>query len=72
MQPLFMPPFPHRSRDWAPVWTSFVGQRASNSVYGWPEEAFDVAWRTQRVLGYTVHLGTVRPTRQPLAARDES
>jgi len=56
MQPLFTPPFPHRSRDWAPVWTSFVGQRASNSVYGWPDEAFDVAWRTRRVLGYTVHL----------------
>ncbi|NJR80018.1 cytochrome P450 [Sphingomonas corticis] len=56
MQPLLVPPFPYRSRDWPPVWTSFVGRRASNSVYGWPDEAFDIAWRTRRVLGHTVHL----------------
>lgn len=56
MQPLFVPPFPYRSRNWSPIWASFVGRRASNSVYGWPDEAFDVAWRTRRVLGYTVHL----------------
>lgn len=56
MQSLFVPPFPYRSRDWSPVWTSFVGRRASNSIYGWSDEAFDVAWRTRRVLGYTVHL----------------
>lgn len=56
MQPLLVPPFPYRSRDWAPAWAAFVGRRANNSVYGWPDEAFAIPWRTRRVLGYTVHL----------------
>lgn len=56
MAALLIPPYPPRSRDWAPVWTAFVGRRANNSVYGWPEEAFGTSWRTRRVLGYTVHL----------------
>ena len=56
MSALLLPPCPPRSRDWAPVWTAFVGRRANNSVYGWPEEAFRSTWKTRRVLGYTVHV----------------
>lgn len=56
MSALLIPPCPPRSRDWAPVWTAFVGRRANNSVYGWPEDAFDSTWKTRRVLGYTVHV----------------
>lgn len=54
--PLFVPPFPPRSRNWPPIWTAFVGKRANNSVHGWPEEAFGSFWRTRRVFGYTVHV----------------
>ena len=56
MSALMIPPYPPRSRDWAPIWTAFVGRRANNSVYGWPEEAFRSTWKTRRVLGYTVHV----------------
>lgn len=56
MPALMIPPCPPRSRDWAPVWTAFVGRRANNSVYGWPEDAFRSTWKTRRVLGYTVHV----------------
>lgn len=56
MPALLIPPYPPRSRDWAPVWTAFVGPRANNSVYGWPEDAFRSTWKTRRVLGYTVHV----------------
>lgn len=56
MPALMIPPYPPRSRDWAPVWTSFVGRRANNSVHGWPEDAFQSTWKTRNVLGYTVHV----------------
>jgi cytochrome P450 len=56
MSALLIPPCPPRSPDWAPVWTAFVGRRANNSVYGWPEDAFRSRWKTRRVLGYTVHV----------------
>lgn len=52
----FTPPHPPRVRDWAPVWSAFVGARANNSVYGWPETAFTTLHKTRRVLGYTVHV----------------
>lgn len=53
---LFTPPRPPRSRSWPPGWASFVGRRASNSVHGWPDDAFQSFSRTRQVLGYTVHL----------------
>lgn len=53
---LFTPPVPPRARDWAPIWSAFVGRRANNSVHGWPDEAFRSFWKTRRVLGYTVHV----------------
>ncbi|WP_375404059.1 cytochrome P450 [uncultured Sphingomonas sp.] len=56
MPALLIPPYPHRSSDWAPVWTAFVGRRANNSVHGWPEDAFQSTWKTRRVFGYTVHV----------------
>jgi cytochrome P450 len=52
----FVPPYPNRTRDWAPVWSAFVGPRANNSVYGWPADAFRTVSKTRRVLGYTVHI----------------
>lgn len=52
----FTPPYPQRVRDWAPVWSAFVGARANNSVYGWPEAAFSNLTKTRQILGYTVHV----------------
>jgi cytochrome P450 len=52
----FIPPYPARVRDWAPVWSAFVGARANNSVYGWPETAFTALVKTRHILGYTVHV----------------
>ena len=54
--PLFEPVQPLRTRDWAPVWRGFFGERLRNTIYGWPEPAFDVPLRTRRVLGFTVHI----------------
>lgn len=39
-----------------PVWRGFFGERLRNTIYGWPEPAFDVAIRTRQVLGFTVHI----------------
>uniref|UniRef100_UPI0015753A55 cytochrome P450 n=1 Tax=Sphingomonas bacterium TaxID=1895847 RepID=UPI0015753A55 len=55
-RPAFTPPYPPRSRDWAPVWTAFVGPRANNSIHGWPDDAFRSFSKTRRVFGYTVHV----------------
>ena len=54
--PLFEPIQPRRTRDWVPVWRGFFGERLRNTVYGWPEPAFDVPIRTRKVLGFTVHI----------------
>ena len=54
--PLFEPVQPLRTRDWVPVWRGFFGERLRNTIYGWPEPAFDVPIRTRRVLGFTVHI----------------
>jgi cytochrome P450 len=35
---------------------AIVGERLKNSVYGWPEPAFDMRHRARRVLGFTVHI----------------
>ncbi|WP_052134502.1 cytochrome P450 [Sphingomonas sp. 37zxx] len=56
MPALLIPPRPPRTDEWAPAWTAFVGRRANNSVYGWPEDAFRSSWKTRQVLGFTVHL----------------
>jgi cytochrome P450 len=58
MTTLFTPPTHPRPRDFAPVWTAFVGIRARNSVAGWPETAFTMAHRTRRILNLTVHIIT--------------
>lgn len=52
----FYPAQPRRVEDWPTVWRGFFGERLRNTVYGWPEPAFDVPLRTRRVLGYTVHI----------------
>ena len=54
--PLFEPVQPRRTRDWVPVWRGFFGERLRNTIYGWPEPAFDVGIRTRKVLGFTVHI----------------
>ena len=53
---LFEPVQPHRTRDWVPVWRGFFGERLRNTVYGWPEPAFDVGIHTRKVLSFTVHI----------------
>lgn len=54
----FTPAQPARTRDWVPVWRGFFGERLRNSVYGWPEPAFDLWHYTRRVMGFTVHIVT--------------
>lgn len=54
--PLFEPVQPRRTRDWVPTWRGFFGERLRNTIYGWPEPAFDVGIRTRKVLGFTVHI----------------
>lgn len=54
--PLFVPVQPLRTRDWVPEWRGFFGERLRNTIYGWPEPAFDVFYRRRRVLGFTVHI----------------
>jgi cytochrome P450 len=52
----FYPAQPRRVPDWPAVWRGFFGERLRNTVYGWPEPAFDVPIRTRKVLGFTVHI----------------
>lgn len=52
----FFPAQPPRTADWLPAWRGFFGERLRNTIYGWPEPAFDVPYRTRKVLGFTVHV----------------
>lgn len=52
----FYPVQPRRVADWPGVWRGFFGERLRNTIYGWPESAFDAPLRTRRVLGFTVHI----------------
>lgn len=54
----FVPVQPPRTTDWMPSWRGLFGERLRNTVYGWPEPAFDEFYRKRRVLGYTVHIVT--------------
>jgi cytochrome P450 len=51
-----VPVQPRRTRDWVPTWRGLFGERLRNTIYGWPEPAFDSFHRTRRVLGFTVHV----------------
>ena len=51
----FFPAQPPRTRDWVPVWHGFFGERLRNSIYNWPDPAFDLPHKTRKVLGFTVH-----------------
>ncbi|HUQ13930.1 MAG TPA: cytochrome P450 [Novosphingobium sp.] len=52
----FFPVQPRRTRDWVPTWRGLFGRRLRNTIYGWPEPAFDTFHRERRVLGFTVHI----------------
>lgn len=52
----FIPVIPPRSRDWIPPWRTLFGERLRNTVYGWPEQAFDITHRKREIFGFTVHL----------------
>ncbi len=52
----FIPVQPARTADWVPTWRGFFGERLRNSIYGWPEPAFDMRHRVRRVLGFNVHI----------------
>lgn len=54
----FIPAQPARTPDWVPSWRGFFGERLRNTVYGWPEPAFDTHYRRRQVLGFTVHIST--------------
>jgi cytochrome P450 len=38
------------------VWRGFFGERLRNTIHGWPEPAFDLPFKTRKVLGFTVHV----------------
>lgn len=52
----FIPVQPLRLARWAPTWRGFFGERLRNTLYGWPDEAFDILYRRREVMGFTVHL----------------
>jgi cytochrome P450 len=54
----FVPVQPPRTADWMPGWRGLFGERLRNTIYGWPEPAFDEFYRKRRVLGFTVHIVT--------------
>lgn len=54
----FVPVQPPRTTGWVPSWRGLFGERLRNTVYGWPEPAFDEFYRKRRVLGFTVHIVT--------------
>jgi cytochrome P450 len=54
----FTPVQPMRTPDWVPTWHGFFGERLRNTIYGWPEPAFDDFYRLRRVLGFNVHIVT--------------
>ena len=52
----FHPVAPARPADWRPGWRSFFGERRRNSVFGWPEPAFDGFYHRRSVLGVPLHV----------------
>lgn len=54
----FTPVQPARTGGWVPIWRGFFGERLRNSIYGWPEPAFDLWHYTREVMGFTVHIVT--------------
>jgi cytochrome P450 len=55
---LFIPAQPPRTADWVPGWRGLFGERLRNTVYGWPEPAFDDHYRLRKMMGFTVHITT--------------
>ena len=54
----FIPVQPPRTADWVSSWRGLFGERLRNTIYGWPEPAFDEFYRKRRILGFTVHIVT--------------
>ena len=54
----FVPVQPPRTADWMPGWRGLFGERMRNTIYGWPEPAFDEFYRKRRILGFNVHIVT--------------
>lgn len=54
----FVPVQPPRTADWMPGWRGLFGERMRNTIYGWPEPAFDEFHRKRRILGFNVHIIT--------------
>jgi cytochrome P450 len=52
----FIPVQPMRTPDWVPSWRGYFGERMRNSVYGWPEPAFDLLYRKRSIMGAPVHI----------------
>ncbi len=52
----FIPAQPMRTPDWVPTWHSYFGERMRNSVYGWPEPAFDILYKKRSILGKPAHI----------------
>lgn len=54
--PLFRPAKPDRPHKFAPLWTAFIGERATNSVAGWPQLAFERPHMRRRFVPHDIHI----------------
>ena len=52
----FIPVLPNRPADWRPGWRAFFGERRRNSVFGWPDSAFDEHYHRRSLLGIPLHV----------------
>jgi cytochrome P450 len=51
----FIPPHPARPNDYAAQWRGFFGERLKNSIYGWPEKAFEMRHFRRDIVGIRIH-----------------
>ena len=52
----FIPVLPDRPADWRPGWRAFFGERRRNSVFGWPDTAFEDHYHRRSLLGIPFHV----------------
>lgn len=55
---LFIPPYPPRPSQYAPLWRGFFGEYRRNGVHGWPASAFERFDIKRRVLHLDMHFIT--------------
>jgi cytochrome P450 len=51
----FTPPYSVRVKDWPNPHLLLIGKRSRDAAYGWPEQAFEIAYKERWLLGSRVH-----------------